>query len=411
MRNELIEKSDFRDPERNKVLDVLNKSKETALQRYEHPVYDTELGLGPMGWYRLISRTPVQFTPEQFAVFRAVHKWRDDVARQEDESPLFIMPNHAVFSIARLIPSDKAALFNAVQHVSHILRVRADELVTLIAEAKGEGVNGPDLYVTLQRIADLRKEERAQPETVPVQVTPTPLAPIVRQVPLPVALDSPALRASRSSFWGKLWSGAVEQRRSLSNLSINLAVPLPPLTAEIFADTNGVAEGGTPMTEKPEHTFVPKEERPAEDERTDIFVVKQLGGRKRKRAETAEDLTESTPQLDPMQEDEIMLEETPVAAWRTEKEAKKAARKAKKERKTQEAAASEGLNYDDEPFDYANAPSVLHARDAEKKQTKKDKKEKKKDQGFNPYSKLTDAPKGLPRAQKESAGRSKTFTS
>ena len=48
MRNELVEKSDFSNPERNKVQEVLQKSKETALQRYEHPIYDTELGLGPV---------------------------------------------------------------------------------------------------------------------------------------------------------------------------------------------------------------------------------------------------------------------------------------------------------------------------------------------------------------------------
>nr|GFD53759.1 exosome complex exonuclease RRP6 [Tanacetum cinerariifolium] len=37
MRNELVERSDFSDPEKNKVHDVQEKSKEYALQRYEHP--------------------------------------------------------------------------------------------------------------------------------------------------------------------------------------------------------------------------------------------------------------------------------------------------------------------------------------------------------------------------------------
>ena len=154
MRNELVAKSDFNDPEKNKVQYVLEKSKEYALQRYEHPIYDTELGFGKTGWGSIVAKTPVQFTPQQFAVFRAVHKWRDDLARREDESPLFIMPNHALFSIGRAMPDNTVALFTVVQHVSHILRAHADSLVSAIQKAKMEGINGPDLHVTLQRISD-----------------------------------------------------------------------------------------------------------------------------------------------------------------------------------------------------------------------------------------------------------------
>ncbi|KAF1956510.1 hypothetical protein CC80DRAFT_59277 [Byssothecium circinans] len=413
MRNELVEKSDFSDPEKNKVQDVLEKSKEYALQRYEHPVYDYESGQGSHGWHKQLTRTPAQFTPQQFAIYRAVHRWRDDLARREDESPLFIMPNHAILSVARYMPEDKAALFNAVQHVSHILRANADGLVPVIAKAKAEGIHGPDLNVTMQRIADkryaereqrLQRMERPQPNATPTKVPQQVFAPVAPQAPLPIAYHQPDLRAPTSSLWGSLWSHSpTEQRRSMSTVDINLALPLPPLTAEVFADEKAVAEESSPVTEKP--TYIPRSERPAEDERTDIFVVKQLGGRKRKHAEAAD---EPSPALDPMQGDEIMLEEDPEVVRRREKAARKASRKAKKGAK--QAAAAD---YDDgEVFDYANAPSVLHAQDAERKD-RKGKKEKKKSKaaGFNPYAKLADVPKGLPRSQKEKAGKSRTFTS
>jgi exosome complex exonuclease RRP6 len=407
MRNELIEKSNFHDPESDKVQAVLTKSKETALQRYENPVYDQELGLGRPGWFNLVNKNPVQFTPQQFAVFRAVHKWRDDVAREEDDSPLFIMPNHAVFSIGRYMPTDKVALFNAVQHVSHILRARADELVPIIDDAKATGMNGPDLYATIQRVTNLREAEYARAEATTIRA---PEAIPVSTIPLattPIHFDGKALRATTSSFWGKL--KPVEQR-SMSTLDVQLALPLPPLTAEIFADADGLSEPPSPIHEKP--TFVPKEDRPEEDERTDIFVLKQLGGRKRKRADAAE------PQPNLMQGDEIMLDEDPEATARREKAERKAARKAKKEAKR--AANVESLDYgDNEPaFDYANAPSVLHAQDKERRERKgkdrKGKKEKKGAGGFNPFSNTGDAPKGLGRApvgQRERAGKSKTFSS
>ncbi|KAF1934989.1 hypothetical protein EJ02DRAFT_153950 [Clathrospora elynae] len=408
MRNELVEKSDFSNPDKNKVQDVLQKSKDTALQRYEHPIYDTELGLGTAGWYKLITRTPAHFTSQQFAVFRAVHRWRDDLSRKEDESPLFIMPNHAVFSVARAMPADKAALFNAIQHVSHIIRARADDLVSVVAKAKEEGIDGPELNSVLQTISDMQKSDRAGLDT-PTKAAPAPAVPAVEVAPVKSTVSVPAVRAEASIFWGKLWkAGQTQQPQNLSTINIELALPLPPLTAEIFADANGVTEA-TSKAEKPQHTFVPKEDRPAEDQRTDTFVVKQLGGRKRKRGDVPEEPS-STSALDPMPNDEIMLdapEDSPDAIRAQEKAARKAARKQKK--KDDAAAQEAGLNYDEPAFDYANAKSVLHAEDGDGKKKKKDKK--KKSAGFAPFSGLTNAPKGLPRAQKEVPGRSRTFKS
>jgi exosome complex exonuclease RRP6 len=425
MKNELVEKSDFSDPEKNKVQDVLAKSKETALQRYEHPTYDRENGQGKGGWHSLISRTPVQFTTPQFAVFRAVHKWRDDVAREEDEGPLFIMPNHAMFSIGRLMPEDRAALYNAVQHISPILKVRADELLSIIADAKATGINGPDLNVTLQRINNMKEAARAEaaaaqapapvlvPAAAPIPATTTPSKVAPLKLDELDKLDFKTLRATQSSFWGGL--GPMEQRRQMSTLDVNLTVPLPPLTAEIFSDMNGGADPPSPVQEKP--TFIAKEDRPEEDERTDIFVVKQLGGRKRKREEDAID---SAPRLDPMHDDEIMLDEDSSDIERRDKAKDKADRKAaRKAKKAAEKAKSSKYDEDEPAFDYANAPTVLHAQDKERQDRKaekrKGKKEKKKTAvGFSPFSKTGDAPKGLGRApagQKERAGKSKTFSS
>lgn len=414
MRNELIQRSNLEDPDRNKILDVLNKSRETALQRYEHPIYDTELGLGPVGWYRLISRTPVQYTRQQFAVFKAVHKWRDDVAREEDENPVFIMPNHAVFSIARGLPKDKATLYTAIHHVSHIVRARVDQLISIIQKAKEEGETGPDLNDTIKKIGDIKFPNKVQTISSSAASGPSQSAPLL-QAKAPVApLDSKVLRASSSKFWGSICpQRGSEDRRTVSTSAVHLALPLPPLTAEIFTETNGVSSGQV-VTEAAKPVFVPKEERVPTDQGTDIFVVKQLGGkRKRSRAEESPSGTDSAPpKLENIEADEIILEED-------EHERRREARRAKKEaklRKKQAANASGDKTADasEEPaFDYANATSVLNAQAAEKKREKgmKKKDRKKKDPGFNPYGQLGDAPRGLPRAQRESAGKTKTFSS
>jgi exosome complex exonuclease RRP6 len=403
MRNELVAKSDFSNPEKNKVQDVLNKSKETALQRYEHPIYDSELGLGSAGWHKLISRTPVQFTPQQFAVFRAVHQWRDELSRADDESPFFVMPNHAVFTLARLMPVDKPSLYSAIQHVSHVVRTKADQLVGVIAAAKEEGINGPELTSVLQKVADMREAEAPRIEATK-KTSPAPVIKPQVQAPLQSSFPLSVARAPASGFWGSLLeSSQVSQKQTAPVLDMGLALPLPPLTAEVFADATQTA---TQQAEKPQHKFVPKEQRPEEDQRTDMFVVKQLGGKKRKRAEVP---SSPVPAADPMLNDEVMLEadeETEEA----ERLRNKAARKAEKKQKKREEKEAAALHNDAEPaFDYAAAPSVLHAQDKDARKSKKDKKDKKK--GFNAFAGMSGGPKGLPRAQKEIAGRSRTFKS
>lgn len=441
MRNELVERSNFSDPEKDKVTDVLQKSRETALQRYEHPIYDHDLGLGPGGWYRLLTKTPVQYTPQQFAVFRAVHKWRDDIARAEDESVVYIMPNHAVFSIARNLPTDKAALFSVTQHISHVVRARADELVAVIAEAKA-AADAPDMNETLKKIQELRlaEWEAAKPVTPTVEaIQATPTLKFSSLLPQP---EAPPLRAPASNFWGPLQNADDVDgipRRFNSPFCVSLALPLPPLTAQIFAEGPGKEE--ETMPEKPEHTFVPKEQRPAGDDRTDIFIVKQLGG-KRKRTQVESPESTSTPEeaslessahtpstsAEPLevQADELMLdaaESERRARRRAEKKEAKLQKQAAKEEKARLAESEGGADQeedgkmDEEPaFDYASAPSVLRAKEAQREKDRKEGGKKKKDrkksqQGFNPYAKMADAPKGLPRTQKERAGKTKTFKS
>ncbi|RIA84747.1 ribonuclease H-like domain-containing protein [Glomus cerebriforme] len=83
MRNELITKSD---PATLNLLRVtLDRSAETSLKTYKKVVYDED-GEGPGGYKRLQAKWKSSFDYQQFAVFKALHAWRDRIAREEDES-------------------------------------------------------------------------------------------------------------------------------------------------------------------------------------------------------------------------------------------------------------------------------------------------------------------------------------
>ncbi|KAJ9666455.1 exosome nuclease subunit [Coniosporium apollinis] len=421
MRNELIEKSNFSNPDSDRIGHVLRKSKETALQTYEHPFYDAVKGLGPMGWYKMFNKTPAMFSKEQFSVFRAVHRWRDTVARQEDESIHYVLPNHALFTIARAMPADKPALFNAVQPTPQPLRLRADEVISVVVKARAEGVNGPEMADVLAEIegAHLHKH------------TPAAVAPYVARVAAesttkPAPQISQPVRTQTSSFWGKLWNGLWQQQRRPLTTDVQLAVPLPALTAEVFADP---ADASTLTQQKvavdpgarAEHAYVRAEERPMEKRDDGIFVIKQLGGgagRKRKLDDLAsEKVAESSDSLAGQagfgDEDDEMAVPDPEAVAAEEKARRRAEKRAAKrlkkqqEQEQQEDDGADVLNGEGEeaaestPFDYASAPSVLNKP--------RERPKKGQERGFNPYKKALDAPKGLGRVQKERAGKSATF--
>ncbi|OBZ71400.1 Exosome complex exonuclease rrp6 [Grifola frondosa] len=128
------------------VREVLSRSEETALRVYEKEIYDAEAGMGPGGWDTLArkwNKTALMAGPErledtainlQREVYRCVHAWRDRIAREEDESTRYVLPNHYLFSLAERPPADMAALLSVFRPVPPVMRRRAKELLDAIRE-------------------------------------------------------------------------------------------------------------------------------------------------------------------------------------------------------------------------------------------------------------------------------------
>ncbi len=143
LRNMLVERSVRFDHEKDLIELTIQKSKETSLSRYEASLCEPETGQGSRGWFGALSKSPSMLSGEQFAVYKAVHNWRDNIARVEDESPHFVMPTPALVGIAKSLPTDRKTLFSLFHGVSHIVRSSADELFRLIKDAKARGANEP----------------------------------------------------------------------------------------------------------------------------------------------------------------------------------------------------------------------------------------------------------------------------
>ena len=252
VRNELLDQSDPSKEDGNLVEVVMNRSKEEALQRYERPIYDLEKGQGSMGWFNLLYRTPALFNSEQFAVFRAVHQWRDKVARQEDENPHQVMPKHAIFSIARATPMDMPSLMGCSHPMSRFFQSRKDELLGIVKRAKLKGATGPDMKDVLHSLGVLTITNEEKTNALPLVPTGSQLVPPIGSTgEVPVSLP---LRMSFSSFWGNTISrssDSLDQIGSVVDQNVELALPLPALTAEIWSDSYASVPNYTPSQSSP----------------------------------------------------------------------------------------------------------------------------------------------------------------
>ncbi|KAH8819536.1 ribonuclease H-like domain-containing protein [Xylogone sp. PMI_703] len=405
MRNELVTKSNPAVPDENRIELVLQKSKETSLLRYDRQLYDEETGKGPGGWYQLLAKSSVLYNYEQFAVFKAVHKWRDDIARADDDNATYVMPNHMLFTIAKIMPVDMFTLLGIIKTASHTVKSRASELLELIQSSKEHAPNVPNVTDILR------------PKGLAATITHRGSIPrFDHNKPINI-VDGGEIRSGRSAFWGAAFGSSIwdASTNTAKSADLRLAIPLPELSSEVFATPERLLPDRSRAVDTSTISAV-KETATANPQLTDsdeAFVIKK--GVKRKNeavadmgAATTTGNQDSTGEYDISfnEEEELQLQEKAAAKARRKAEKKqlKAQRKLAQEQAKRGGA---GEDDDEEPFDYSKAESVLHGKPNANDNEKNTKRKK----PFDPYTKSGDAPKGMRRVQTERSGKSHTFRS
>jgi exosome complex exonuclease RRP6 len=390
LRNELLEKST---PKRNQIDYVLERSKTEALQRYERPVYDVPGGQGAGGWYDLLSRNSALFSKEQFAVFKAVHEWRDRVAREEDEGLQCVFPRHMLFKVAVAMPVDRHTLFKTLSPVTLIVKDRINELLALIKKAKIEGATGPELR-------DVIKPKKTVEEAAVSAVKPSPL---LSEEPTVISVA----RADSSQFWGAAllpqYSAILppNYKVAASFEALRLSLPITPMPVTV-SEVRQMIQDTTPAVTSVEQSPMNTPSANKADKRSDIFTVKEVAPRQNKRKVTEEvddsDETSSSSGSSESESDSSSEEES-----EEEIQIQPPTKKSRKDKKPQKKPLKEE---DTIPFDYNTASSVLHSEDMAAAAAANLPNQKKY---YNPYAKSLNAPSGVRKQKKETSGRTFTF--
>ncbi|KAK4154383.1 ribonuclease H-like domain-containing protein [Chaetomidium leptoderma] len=313
LRNELAEFPAQNDMDGKPIDRVIQKSKEVSLQRYEHPFCDPETGVGNRGWFNTLIKSPSLYNGEQFAVYKAVHKWRDDVARRDDESPPYIMTQHILGDIARIMPADMKALWSLLGTSSRGLKLRLDGLFEVIQQARARGANGP----TMMEFFRQSSAGTVQPSLGGKQVKASGVDDFE-----PLSIEE--LRSDRSQLWGNI---ALNSRLDGSSKA-------PPLNYQemipLYTFDFGAVKEELPKTREPPPRTLPKEDFDAAAAAVEAEGFTLKAGRKRKASDVDMEPTSEPESVSDVEMDESLAADHQPEAPDAEGDDAKALKKARK---------------------------------------------------------------------------------
>ncbi|XP_029212610.2 LOW QUALITY PROTEIN: exosome component 10-like [Acropora millepora] len=132
LHNELLKSGNANN---NLLQSVYSKSKNVCLKRYEKPLFSSE------SFQRVLEKHKKAFNTEQVCAFRLLYAWRDNVAREEDESYGFVLPNHMMFQISQVLPRDPQGVLACCNPVPTLVKQYVNEIHQLIMQAKELALN------------------------------------------------------------------------------------------------------------------------------------------------------------------------------------------------------------------------------------------------------------------------------
>ena len=127
LRNELISKGN---ENKNLIESVYRRSKEVCLKMYEKHLFTAESYLG------LYHRHKKRLNKNQIEAFRLLYTWRDQIARLEDESYAYVLPNHMLFGIAEELPKAPQGVLACCNPVPTLVRQNINEIHRLVKQAR-----------------------------------------------------------------------------------------------------------------------------------------------------------------------------------------------------------------------------------------------------------------------------------
>ncbi|XP_050953284.1 exosome component 10 [Labeo rohita] len=112
------------------IQQVWDKSRDLSLKKYVKPIFTED------SYMELYRKQKKSFNTQQLAAFRLMYAWRDKLAREEDESTGYVLPNHMMMKIAEELPKEPQGIIACCNPTPPLVRQQINELHQLIKQAR-----------------------------------------------------------------------------------------------------------------------------------------------------------------------------------------------------------------------------------------------------------------------------------
>ena len=135
MRNDILKYS----TQISHLHNVFRKSRDLCLQTYSTSPYD------PDSWRSLSLKFKTPFNKVQLTVFKDLHKWRDHIARDEDESIGYVMANRVLYKLSSTLPDTADKVLLCCNPVPPYIRQYATDIALMIGKTVKNKTTLPEI--------------------------------------------------------------------------------------------------------------------------------------------------------------------------------------------------------------------------------------------------------------------------
>ncbi|XP_006866453.1 PREDICTED: exosome component 10 isoform X2 [Chrysochloris asiatica] len=109
---------------------VWQRSRDICLKKFIKPIYTDE------SYLELYRKQKKHLNTQQLTAFQLLFAWRDKIARREDESYGYVLPNHMMLKIAEELPKEPQGIIACCNPVPPLVRQQTNEMHLLIQQAR-----------------------------------------------------------------------------------------------------------------------------------------------------------------------------------------------------------------------------------------------------------------------------------
>ncbi|XP_063914011.1 exosome complex component 10 homolog [Zophobas morio] len=127
LKKELLSKANKAD---NFLKSVIDRSTEICKKRYFKPILHDDSHL------TIYRKCKKMFDNRQLYALKEIFAWRDNLAREEDESPVYVLPNHMMLQISENLPREMQGILACCNPVPPLVRSNLLQLHQIILKAR-----------------------------------------------------------------------------------------------------------------------------------------------------------------------------------------------------------------------------------------------------------------------------------